>query len=93
MTTYTVVGLINEAGDELYVAGVFLGQQMNQDKNVDAQVGDETMDQFVGFFDATDADEAAELARDVIAHPIAPPQTGRTLTRRVEDAGVKTNLI
>lgn len=93
MATWTVVGLINQAGDELYVAGVFHGQQHNCDTNVDAEVNGEVMDQFVGFFDADNADEAAEVARDVFKNPIAAPNTGRTLPRPVADAKVRSNLL
>ena len=94
MDTWTVVGLINAAGDELYVAGVFRGMQRNCDMNVDAEVKGETMDQFVGFFDADTADDAAELAREIIAHPLKPAsETGRTLSRPVVDAEVRSNLL
>ena len=94
MPTWTVVGLINAAGDELYVAGVFAGQQPNCDHNVDAEVNGEVMDQFVGYFTAEDADAAAELARDVIKNPIvAASTTGRTLSRPVVDAEVRSNLL
>jgi hypothetical protein len=94
LITWTVVGLINQAGDELYVAGVFRGMQRNCDTNIDAEVQGETMDQFVGFFDADDADAAAEIARDMIKNPIvAASTTGRTLERPVVDAEVRSNLL
>lgn len=94
MAKWTVTGLISQAGDELYVAGVFRGMQRNCDTNVDAEVNGEVMDQFVGFFDAEDADTAAELARDIIANPVvAASTTGRTLRRPVVDADVRSNLL
>ncbi len=92
--TWTVVGLINAAGDELYVAGVFAGQQRNCDRNADTEINGEIMDQFTGYFDADDADAAAELARDIIKNPItAVSTTGRTLRRPVADAKVRSNLL
>jgi len=93
MATWTVVGLINQDGDELYVAAVFAGMQRNCDTNVDAEVSGQIMDQFVGFFDAEDADTAAEMARDVMKNPISPASTGRTSSRPVTDAKVKDNIL
>ena len=93
MATWTVVGLINQASDELYVAAVFAGQQRNCDTNVDTELNGLIYDQYVGFFDAANADEAAEVARDAFKNPITSPNTGRTLSRPVVDAKVKSNLI
>lgn len=94
MATWTVVGLINQDGDELYVAGVFAGQQRNCDTNVDAEIGGRLYDQFVGFFDTETADEAAEVARDVFKNPLAAPSaTIRTSSRPVGDVKVKSNLL
>lgn len=93
MATWTVVGLINQASDELYVAAVFAGQQRNCNTSVDTELGGLVYDQYVGFFDAEDADTAAEVARDVFKNPISSPSTGRTLSRPVVDAKVKSNLI
>lgn len=71
MATFTVVGLMDETTGELYVAGVFEGTQKNLDRNVDAEVGGLVLDQFVGYFDADDADDAAELARSVMSQPLS----------------------
>lgn len=93
-STWTVVGLINAAGDELYVAGVFGGMQRNCDTNVDAQVRGEVMDQFVGFFDAETADDAAELARDMITNPLqATTRAPRPKSRTVTTAQVRSNVL
>ena len=71
MATFTVVGLLDETNGELYVAGVFDGTQENLDRNIDAEVDGLVLDQFVGYFDADDADDAAELARSVMSQPLS----------------------
>ena len=94
MATWTVVGLLDEGSGNLYVAGVFEGAQRNMDRNVDADVDGVLLDQFVGYFDAADPEEAAELARQVMREPVSPaPYTGRTLAKPSEDVPVRSNLL
>lgn len=95
MTTWTVVGLVNESTGDLYVAGVFAGTQKNMDRNVDADVGGTVMDQFVGYFDAGTADDAAELARQVMKSPIsrATADSDVTLTRGAVDVPVAGEVL
>lgn len=95
MATYTVVGLFDETTGELHVAGVFDGTQKNVDLNVDAEVRGQVMEQFVGYFDAEDAEEAAELARQVMKDPISdiPSGFGRRLTRPAQDVPVSGEIL
>lgn len=95
MATFTVVGLLDETTGELYVAGVFAGTQKNLDTNVDAEVGGLVLDQFVGYFDADDADDAAELARSVMNEPVVSATSDEwpPLTRRADDVNVQGGLL
>lgn len=95
MSTWTVTGLLDESSGELYVAGVFAGTHKNMDRNVDAQVGDLVLDQFVGFFDAETADEAAELARQVMKQPISrvSADSDISITGRVDDVPVSGDFL
>jgi hypothetical protein len=95
MATWTVVGLLDETTGDLHVAGVFEGTCQNMDRNVDAEVGGQVMEQFVGYFDADDADDAAELAREIMKNPVGTGvySSGRRITRPARDVPVRGDLL
>jgi hypothetical protein len=95
MTTWTIVGLIDEKTTELHVVAVFENAQMNADKNVDVEIGRKTLECFVGYFVADDAEAAAELARKFISEPEETklPYTSGKLRKHVEDPQIRGNLL
>ena len=66
MPTYTVVGFRDENG-ELYVAGVFAGEQFAVDSNGSDEIGGESVQRWASSFEATDPDHAEELAHEECA--------------------------
>lgn len=81
MPTWTVVGLLDVESGDLHVA--------------DAEVGGLVLEQFVGFFDAETADDAAELARQVMKEPVVSATSDEwpPLTRPAADVHVKDGLL
>jgi len=95
MPTWTVVGLLDVESGDLHVAGVFPGVCKNMDSNVDAEVAGLVLDQFVGYFDAEHADDAAEIARQVMKEPVVSATSDEwpPLTRAATDVQVKDYLL
>jgi hypothetical protein len=97
MRIYTVTGLLDDESGELYVSGVFPGRHDTAETAKTTHLeGYGALTRFLGFFEADTADEAEQIAVDVVSHYAdsdasqwAPKHT--RATRATED--VNTELL